>query len=149
MMNKARKNKGFTLVELLVVIAIIGILAVVAVPALMKNINKAKAADIVSDYSAIKAQVLATYADDSLESGTYVKEENKTELKEGELKKIDVNDLSTEAKYILNVAKNQASLQIDVDNKDIAERVAKDINVPVEKIQNSSNTSTITVQILK
>ncbi|MDU6249297.1 MAG: type II secretion system protein, partial [Paeniclostridium sordellii] len=43
-MKKKRNQKGFTLIELLVVIAIIGILAVVAVPALFKNINKAKVA---------------------------------------------------------------------------------------------------------
>ena len=63
MLNKKKNNKGFTLVELLVVIAIIGILAVVAVPALFKNINKAKVADVESDYSAIKSAVLSYYTD--------------------------------------------------------------------------------------
>lgn len=63
MINKKKNNKGFTLVELLVVIAIIGILAVVAVPALFKNINKAKVADVESDYSAIKSAVLSYYTD--------------------------------------------------------------------------------------
>lgn len=63
MLNKKKNNKGFTLVELLVVIAIIGILAVVAVPALFKNINKAKVADVESDYSAIKSASLSYYAD--------------------------------------------------------------------------------------
>ena len=63
MFNKKKNNKGFTLVELLVVIAIIGILAVVAVPALFKNINKAKVADVESDYSAIKSAVLSYYTD--------------------------------------------------------------------------------------
>ena len=63
MLNKKKNNKGFTLVELLVVIAIIGILAVVAIPALFKNINKAKVADVESDYSAIKSAVLSYYAD--------------------------------------------------------------------------------------
>ena len=63
MLNKKKNNKGFTLVELLVVIAIIGILAVVAVPALFKNINKAKIADVESDYSAIKSAVLSYYTD--------------------------------------------------------------------------------------
>ena len=62
-MLKKKNNKGFTLVELLVVIAIIGILAVVAVPALFKNINKAKVADLESDYSAIKSAVLSYYTD--------------------------------------------------------------------------------------
>ncbi|MGL5506535.1 MAG: type II secretion system protein, partial [Paraclostridium sp.] len=54
-----------TLVELLVVIAIIGILAVVAVPALFKNINKAKIADVEADYSAIKSAVLSYYTDEN------------------------------------------------------------------------------------
>ncbi len=65
MLNKKKNNKGFTLVELLVVIAIIGILAVVAVPALFKNINKAKVADVESDYSAIKSASLSYYADNN------------------------------------------------------------------------------------
>ena len=65
MFNKKKNNKGFTLVELLVVIAIIGILAVVAVPALFKNINKAKVADVESDYSAIKSAVLSYYTDNN------------------------------------------------------------------------------------
>jgi len=65
MLKKKKNNKGFTLVELLVVIAIIGILAVVAVPALFKNINKAKVADVESDYSSIKSAVLSYYADNN------------------------------------------------------------------------------------
>ena len=65
MLKKKKNNKGFTLVELLVVIAIIGILAVVAVPALFKNINKAKVADVESDYSAIKSAVLSYYTDNN------------------------------------------------------------------------------------
>lgn len=62
-MFKKKNNKGFTLVELLVVIAIIGILAVVAVPALFKNINKAKVADLQSDYNAFKSASLSYYAE--------------------------------------------------------------------------------------
>ncbi|WP_081712310.1 type IV pilin protein [[Clostridium] dakarense] len=64
-MFKKKNNKGFTLVELLVVIAIIGILAVVAVPALFKNIEKGKVADLESDMSAIRSAVLSYYADNS------------------------------------------------------------------------------------
>ncbi|MDU1540386.1 MAG: prepilin-type N-terminal cleavage/methylation domain-containing protein [Paeniclostridium sordellii] len=63
---KKKNNKGFTLIELLVVIAIIGILAVVAVPALFKNIEKAKIADLESDISAIKSASLAYYSDNSI-----------------------------------------------------------------------------------
>ena len=65
MLNKKKNNKGFTLVELLVVIAIIGILAVVAVPALFKNIEKGKVADLESDISAIRSAVLSYYTDNS------------------------------------------------------------------------------------
>ena len=65
MFNKKKNNKGFTLVELLVVIAIIGILAVVAVPALFKNIEKGKVAELESDISAIRSAVLSYYAENS------------------------------------------------------------------------------------
>ena len=65
MINKKKNNKGFTLVELLVVIAIIGILAVVAVPALFKNIEKGKIADLEADISAIKSAALSVYSDTS------------------------------------------------------------------------------------
>ena len=65
MLSKKKNNKGFTLVELLVVIAIIGILAVVAVPALFKNIEKGKIADLEADISAIRSAALSVYADTS------------------------------------------------------------------------------------
>ena len=63
MFNKKKNNKGFTLVELLVVIAIIGILAVVALPALFKNIDKAKVADLEADISAIKSATISYTTD--------------------------------------------------------------------------------------
>lgn len=147
--NKRKSNKGFTLVELLVVIAIIGILAVVAVPSLMKNINKAKAADIVSDYSAIKAQVLATYADDSLVDGNYTKAKDATILEipsevSGKKEAIEVSDLSTEAQYKLDVISNTATLTMIIESADIAQRVADSINVDI-----TQNSTEIEVQILK
>lgn len=46
--------------ELLVVIAIIGILAIIALPALFKNIEKAKIAKLEADISAIKVHLLVT-----------------------------------------------------------------------------------------
>ena len=63
MSKKKTKNKGFTLVELLVVIAIIGILAVVAVPALFRNIEKGKIADVEAEISAYKSATLSYYAE--------------------------------------------------------------------------------------
>lgn len=80
MLNK-KNNKGFTLVELLVVIAVIGILAVVAVPALFKNIEKGKVADLESDISAIRSAVLSYYADNSeypIDPGTDEDEDDDT-----------------------------------------------------------------------
>ncbi|MGL4797098.1 MAG: type II secretion system protein [Paraclostridium sp.] len=65
MVNKFKSKKGFTLIELLVVIAIIGILAVTAVPALFKNIGKAKVADLESEYNAIKSAILIKYAEEN------------------------------------------------------------------------------------
>lgn len=160
-MKKGKNNKGFTLVELLVVIAIIAILAVVAVPSLMKNINKAKVADIVADYSAIKAQVLATYADDSLAEGTYTKLMDNTTLVmpasgtpgqpgSTEKQELEVHDLSKEAKYTLvvgkdNTTKNQkATLTIEVKTPDIASKVSESINGT-----HTADSVAVTVEILK
>ncbi|MEG1284425.1 MAG: prepilin-type N-terminal cleavage/methylation domain-containing protein [Romboutsia sp.] len=72
MLNKKKNNKGFTLVELLVVIAIIGILAVVAVPALFKNIEKSKVADLEADISAIRSASLSYYSDNSTYPETHL-----------------------------------------------------------------------------
>ncbi len=41
-MNKAQKNRGFTIVELLIVVAIIGILATIAVVAYRRYVAKAR-----------------------------------------------------------------------------------------------------------
>lgn len=65
MFSKKKNNKGFTLVELLVVIAIIGILAVVALPALFKNIDKAKVADLEADISALKSASMSYVAEEN------------------------------------------------------------------------------------
>ena len=129
MFNKKKNNKGFTLVELLVVIAIIGILAVVAVPSLMKNINKAKAADIVADYSAIKGAVISEYADSKLVDETLNEDKTTAALST----KLDIQDLSDEATYSLAIANTTsgnatATLTITTQNDDVATRVKDDIN---------------------
>ncbi|CEQ02266.1 type IV pilin protein [Paraclostridium sordellii] len=72
-------DSGFTLIELLVVIAIIGILAVVDLPALFKNINKAKIAKVESNYNAIKTAELNYYAENN--------------AFESDLKKLDIEHL--------------------------------------------------------
>lgn len=72
-------DSGFTLIELLVVIAIIGILSVVALPALFKNINKAKIAKVESNYNTIKTAELNYYAENN--------------AFESDLKKLDIEHL--------------------------------------------------------
>lgn len=138
MINRKKKNnKGFTLVELLVVIAIIGILAVVAVPSLFKNINKAKAADIIADYSTIKTAVVSQNADQTLITGTYEKAIGTT----GKLTKpagtpansakaeLDVDDLSKKAGYslVVDATAGTAVLTITAENNDIAQLVATEL----------------------
>ena len=61
-MNMFKKNGGFTLVELIVVIAILAILAGVAVPAYSGYIKSADKAADVTQLSAVKTAVMATYA---------------------------------------------------------------------------------------
>ena len=88
MLNKKKNNKGFTLVELLVVIAIIGILAVVAVPALFKNIEKGKVADLEADISAIRSAALSYYA----EKSEYPVDTNSANTTEGKNDLLKAND---------------------------------------------------------
>ena len=83
-----KNNKGFTLVELLVVIAIIGILAVVAVPALFKNIEKGKVADLEADISAIRSAALSYYA----EKSEYPVDTNSANTTEGKNDLLKAND---------------------------------------------------------
>ena len=118
---KKRNNKGFTLVELLVVIAIIGILAVVAVPALFKNIEKGKVADLEADISAIRSAALSVYADTSQLPSTedidLNKDTNKLHLISQELESLS-NPFSAE--YKIEVKNNKSILNIKV-NKSISE----------------------------
>ena len=113
MLKKKKNNKGFTLVELLVVIAIIGILAVVAVPALFKNIEKGKVADLESDISAIKSAVLSYYTDNS------------------EYPFDDSNGSTEGGETIVLLQKNMSSI-IPTDTSDKTKEATKAINSELE-----------------
>ena len=128
MFNKKKNNKGFTLVELLVVIAIIGILAIVAVPALFKNINKAKATDVVADIRAIKTAAMAEYADNSSEAITTL---NTLTYNDKILDNLEIEDFSGEGKYSIRATDKPAgaSLDVIVDSQDIADKVASQLEV--------------------
>lgn len=106
MLNKKKNNKGFTLVELLVVIAIIGILAVVAVPALLKNIDKSRAAKVEANYSAIKSAITNYYTD----NGTLYKGEN-TGVTLDDLS-IDKNGLGDQTYTITVTGQSTATLEV-------------------------------------
>lgn len=118
-MSKKKNNKGFTLVELLVVIAIIGILAVVAVPALFKNINKAKVADLESDYNAFKSASLSYYAEKNTYPIGVTGAGDATDLKkilDGEMESVPTKSplSTTDGKYEIKEVKT--SLDSTVNN---------------------------------
>jgi len=63
MLKAIRENKGFTLIELLVVIAIIAILAAVAAPMVLKQIEKSRVSNTITNYKAVKTAIDQHYAD--------------------------------------------------------------------------------------
>ena len=149
MFNKNKNNKGFTLVELLVVIAIIGILAVVAVPALFKNIEKGKVAELESDIISIRSAALSFYAENSRYPSV-------TNLVEGtgddETKiKSEVESLGNPFKGVYSISGTEpgkALLTIDLSgagavklSKDAAEKLVNDLGkVLMIQVNNSKYT---------
>lgn len=115
MLKKKKNNKGFTLVELLVVIAIIGILAVVAVPSLFKNINKAKASDVVAYMSAIKTAAMSEYADNN-KGGTFTEDVKK--LVEDAPKDVNLTSVVVDTNGVCTITAT-------LDNSDIVAQVEK------------------------
>ncbi|QYE98147.1 type IV pilin protein [Paraclostridium sordellii] len=91
-------DSGFTLIELLVVIAIIGILAVVALPALFKNINKAKIAKVESNYNAIKTAELNYYAENNA---------FESDLKKLDIEHIDISKTPIGGDYKIRMKNNE------------------------------------------
>ncbi len=123
-----RNNRGFTLIELLVVIAIIGILAVVAVPALFKNIEKAKISELEADISAIQSAALSYYADTS---GNVPADQTWWVKKNGKIQSTDegfaseVEDLSMPfgtIYYVSKVSHEDNSIHLIIDGSDISEQ---------------------------
>ena len=149
MLNKKKNNKGFTLVELLVVIAIIGILAVVAVPALFKNIEKGKVAELESDISAIRSAALSYYADNGIyPSGKLTGDGSPTGNGSDILKEIESLSNPFDATYEINAANPPAVLTLKINAPKLsADGLAKLIN-DLPGMVSGENSSAITVTII-
>lgn len=139
MLNKKKNNKGFTLVELLVVIAIIGILAVVAVPALLKNVDKSRAAKVEANYSAIKSAATAYYAD----NGTLYKS-GSTGISLDDLE-IDKNGLG-DATYTISVSSQSVAI---VTISGLTQNVANILHGSLEQSLDTTDVASDTILVLQ
>jgi len=63
MLQKLRKNKGFTLIELMIVVAIIGIMAAIAIPNFLSYLCKSKQSEAKQHLGAIATLEESYYAE--------------------------------------------------------------------------------------
>jgi type IV pilus assembly protein PilA len=61
MLQKLRRNEGFTLIELMIVVAIIGVLAAVAIPAFTNYVKRAKTSEVGGNLKAMFTGAAAYY----------------------------------------------------------------------------------------
>ena len=149
MLNKKKNNKGFTLVELLVVIAIIGILAVVAVPALFKNIEKGKVAELEADISAIRSAALSYYADKgTYPSGKLTGSEAATGNGREILKEIESLSNPFGATYEINEATPPAALTLTINASKLSAAGLEKLRTDLPGMVNEGNSSNIIVTII-
>lgn len=61
MLNRTRKQQGFTLIELMIVVAIIGILAAIAIPAFINYVKRSKTSEAPANLKAMFTGAAALY----------------------------------------------------------------------------------------
>ena len=113
--RKRKNNKGFTLVELLVVMSIMGILAILAIPSLLKNINKAKATQVVTNINAIEKVVVSQYTSGEIISNI---EKNTVESLVTDLKVADAETYEFD-----RATTNEVDIKVTTSNKVILDYI--------------------------
>jgi type IV pilus assembly protein PilA len=69
MLQKLRRNEGFTLIELMIVVAIIGVLAAVAIPAFTNYVKRAKTSEVGANLKAMFTGAAAYYQSERWRQG--------------------------------------------------------------------------------
>ena len=147
-----KNNKGFTLTELLIVIAIITILMIVAVPSLMKNIDKAHAADITEYITAVRSEAIIKYAEGNYyNQRNYDEEDDENDFDENGVKKPsvrnaeDINTLITgrpSNSYVKRVAMRDSggmNIKVFVRNQNVKREIINSLNLDNEGYMGDSN----------
>jgi type IV pilus assembly protein PilA len=62
MLNRRRRQEGFTLIELMIVVAIIGILAAIAIPAFINYVKRSKTSEAPSNLKALFTGAASLYS---------------------------------------------------------------------------------------